>query len=153
MCSTRGRFTCNNCDEGLDRHGYPTVTYYCSHHAQWRGDDRDHDDDCGRANDRKHLYRAGRLLQGIFFEFCEANFFLDVHQAWVEDGKLRFKGEPVGAGKPPFYPYPNELIPGDFKNALITWNRCVDAVGYMREIMNKAVKGINSSANVCHDVD
>lgn len=79
------------------------------------------------------------MLQRIFHELCEATFVLCITDAQVENGKLSFTGEMIGAGKPPFYTHPDHWP--EFKNALITWNRCNDGVGFMHELIEKILNG------------
>ncbi|GIZ47812.1 hypothetical protein CKM354_001089400 [Cercospora kikuchii] len=92
-CATCGKppprptLVCGDCSEGVDIIDRKRWTPYCT--ALCRQHDRTtHQKQCDKANRRKQIYRAGQLLQTIFYQFRNLSFDLKIAEVQSNDNLL-----------------------------------------------------------------
>ncbi|WPB05920.1 uncharacterized protein RHO25_010575 [Cercospora beticola] len=83
----RPTLICGDCREGLDLDGRQDRTPYCTTQCR-QLDLTNHQKQCGRANRRKQIYRAGRLLQLTFYHFRDLSFDLKIDRVEEHDRRM-----------------------------------------------------------------
>lgn len=117
-------------------------TAYCNKECQ-KVDWGTHKTACKDARTRKQLYRAGELVQTLFYDLREVAFDNVINGVEHKGDRLI-----VSAGYwdlPPskiFTRFPTHLFPdaGD-KQAMLVWNACGDSVCCMHELVETCLTG------------
>jgi len=141
-CGNSANKRCNGCIEGINHAGAPSPTFYCStdcQKAHWAK----HKAECKLADARKQLFRAGELLQAVFYIFREIAFDILIASVWEKGGnKMHFYEKEWEGHEEPLFMFPADSIPEDHdRHALLTHHACGDALAYLHEFSLKVTKG------------
>lgn len=145
-CASCGKSTtqrCSRCTEGLDKTGSLSPTYYCSKECQ-AANFEDHKAVCRNANARKQLFRAGAILQEVYYFFREATFDEPICNVRVDGGKLHITVPEYSKDRGMvLYPLSEDQIADTMlKKSLLTWMNCEQAWLYMEDLTRKLLEGI-----------
>ena len=131
---------CTGCLEGVTASGGSAKTYYCSRQCQkihWTT----HKAACKLSNDRKQVFRAADLLQGLFYMLRKHTFDINLTAAIKQEAQLHIQeiDEPTDW---PLCRFPEELFASDnVAHAALAWNTCECAVGWLSKVVKEAFKG------------
>ncbi|KAF2208329.1 hypothetical protein CERZMDRAFT_118785 [Cercospora zeae-maydis SCOH1-5] len=157
--------TCEHCKEGRDIDGTRSTVQYCSHRC--RQSDTTHPTECDARNIRKRLYRAGSILQSLFFTWRRISFHRQIDQVENISGTLyvsrlaRTEQEKKAAGivPGPFTIFPSAIAGDDQQQkVLLSWMGCNDATQMSYQLVRNMLGGNykvvdkNASYNVLHEV-
>lgn len=114
-------------------------TFYCDATCQ-KADWTNHKKVCKSLSARKRLYRAGDIVQRIFYVYREQAFEKLITKVEKEDDTLYlYEGQ---YGEEALVPFPNHLFHcTDDREAALTYYACSDAVAFMLEITRNFLKG------------
>jgi hypothetical protein len=142
---------CPHCIEGREIDGTPTITRYCRTHCL--ENDHNHATECEARNIRKRLYRAGEILQSVFFIWREIAFHRNIYRVqrfgdeiclWQRPGGRVAEGESIG----PFFDFPHHICHDDEeKKALLSWMACNNAPQMMFALSEILLRGKRSLSN------
>lgn len=119
-----------------------TPTYYCDTQCRDR-DQVNHQKDCNDPT-RKLIYRAGDLLQKIFFTFRETAFDTAISRVEKDGDVLRVHEDENQANprRGPLFRFPGHLVPvSSDKEKLLSSVSCTDAVAYTLELSKILLEG------------
>ena len=144
VCNKPATTLCSGCIEGLDVDGQLTLVYYCSKGCQkshWKV----HKADCKDANHRKLLYRAGDILQAVFYEFRDVTIYLPIAKLEkTEDGKTHlweaYREDETKKGRS----HEGLKLEGDVKKAVLSFMSCDQPLIYMHQLVKKVLSGRSS---------
>jgi hypothetical protein len=142
---------CGGCSSQLGSENHVS-TFYCKKECQV-ADWKVHKKDCKAHQTRQILYRAGYLLQDMFYRYREAMFdrYL-VRKETKGDTTFLYEGwyPHVTSQMDMLIPFPHELVTTDEeKKALLAHLACTDAVGWMHDIVKHFLKGWISRQTHC----
>ena len=140
-CGKPASRLCSGCIEGVDVDGNLSQTVYCNVDCQ-KTHFPEHKTFCRHSNARKQLYRGGQLLQKAFLTFAEIGNSSMVSDVWHQDGKINVMF-PLSVKEPgPLFRFQTDLFPDEkHKQAMLAFQGCRQALGYMHELMKKVLKG------------
>ena len=119
--------------------GMSLKTFYCNttcQKAHWSK----HRPTCNRLSVRKKLYRAGGILQEIFYAYREITFD-KMFRKIERQGKDLYMYEVEYDWQIPV-PFPSALISSENeRRAVLAYRSCDDALAYMYEIIKVLLKG------------
>ncbi|KAM3417864.1 hypothetical protein BST61_g6084 [Cercospora zeina] len=152
--------TCEHCKEGRDIDGTRSTIQYCSHRC--RQSDTTHPVECEARNIRKRLYRAGSILQSIFYAWRRTSFHRQIDQIEIVDGILYISGlarteqekKEAGIVPGPFTLFPREMAGDDEQQKiLLSWMGCNDVTQMSYQLVRNMLDGKHSSRAASNDVD
>jgi hypothetical protein len=117
-------------------------TYYCStvcQHLGWS----EHRARCQLLQNRKKLYRAGAILQAMFYKYREQVFDKVIARVEEKNGQLfLYQGDPATVRRGPLVAFPNQLFANekDKKAALVLFC-CTDALAFMHDFAAYLLSG------------
>lgn len=142
QCSEATTKRCARCFGGLKVDGtiQPT-TYYCGQKCQ-REHLHKHRPVCTAASHRRQLYRAGELVQALYYEYRRAVFDVPIEAARQgTDGKLRIY-EAESETTDILFDFPDHLFSTeDDKKAMLAWRACDDGLVRLRAIIAQCFEG------------
>ena len=132
---------CNGCaDAPILSTEQPSNTFYCSTSCQ-KADWEIHKKICKLSSARKRLYRAGDIVQRIFYLYREHAFEKLITKVEKVDDTL-YLYEGVDYGGQILVPFPHRLFScEENKLAALTYSACDDAVAFMRDIVRLILQG------------
>ncbi|OQO11172.1 hypothetical protein B0A48_05428 [Cryoendolithus antarcticus] len=93
VCKGSAKHRCSRRSEGVDVDGHPTSTWYCGTECQ-KAHWSIHKTECKSVNLRKHLYRAGDILQATFLAHTRTTWnYRIVNIERGVDGRLQVHSE------------------------------------------------------------
>ena len=96
--------------------------------------------DCDKAVTRKHRHQASGMVQEVFLVFTEATYGVLLKEVRLEDGKLHVYEENYTSKKIRFS-FQDHLVKCERqKQAVLTFNECTAALGFMCELMQVTFK-------------
>lgn len=139
----RPLLACLDCVDGLDKNGDLNRTYYCTSVCQIFNI-KAHAEVCADKNVHKQIYRAGEILQAIFYHFREAAFDIKIKKIEKRKGKLHMYEHyyKSNLGDSIHFRLPVHLLsdPKD-KAAVLTYMTCNEASSFLWEISKEMLKG------------
>lgn len=133
---------CFKCSEGTNIDGIITPTHYCGTTCR-NADKIPHEEACKLRNDRKCIYRAGDLLQAVFYEWRETAFDIKVTKAWKRDGILCFLEDTYEPWDPVHFEFPNHLFENaQDKEKMLSANACTDSLFNLNELTQRVLEGM-----------
>lgn len=134
---------CPDCIEGRDINGTPTITRYCRTHCLET--DHNHAAECEARNIRKQLYRAGEMLQSVFFIWREIAFHRNIYRVQRFGDEICLWQFPGGESRPPFYAFPHHTCHDEEEvKALLSFMGCNHAPQMVFELSKKLLAGKRS---------
>lgn len=138
---------CMKCSEGVDKHGIASPTYCCEKSCRERGK-KEHERLCKHMNVRKQIYRAGELLQAIFYQFREAAFDMRIKRVVKSQLGSLLVSEERYTDDRILFRFPHEMIPdAKDKAKLLTMQACTDGCAFMLELSKALLRGESHSFN------
>ncbi|PIA91876.1 hypothetical protein CB0940_09740 [Cercospora beticola] len=144
--------TCQQCKEGREVDGTQSTITYCSH--QCLVCDYTHPSQCLARNIRKRLYRAGSILQPVFYAWRRASWHRAFDQVENIDGTLyisRFsksvrKEKKIAVYPGPFTMFPREIA-GDEQQqkVILSYMGCNDATQMSYQLVKSMLGDITTS--------
>lgn len=140
--------TCQQCKEGRDVDGSRSTINYCSHRCLVS--DHTHPSQCLARNIRKRLYRAGSILQPVFYAWRRASWHREFDQVDYIDGTLyisRFsrsvrKEKKIAVYPGPFTMFPREIAGNDQQQKVIlSYMGCNDATQMSYQLVKSMLGG------------
>jgi hypothetical protein len=136
-CQKPAKLFCSACSDAPSPH--TQKRYYCSETCQ-KSDRENHKTECKHLQALKELYRAGDLLQDVFYMYKERTFATIFTKIEKKDGKLVFSEEeqmPKVSQVDYLHPFPEMDVIPEMKDrrALLTYLAGPDAVGYMHDVI------------------
>ncbi|KAF2120217.1 hypothetical protein BDV96DRAFT_642062 [Lophiotrema nucula] len=133
---------CSSCQKPAAlKCGRCKFAWYCSavcQRAHWK----EHKSTCKEDSTERTIYRAGDLLQQIFYVYCEKNF--DRRITKLEDLGDRLIIHYAPGISAPFVPFPKHLVSDDEQKAMMLSNfKCNDAVAYFYDLLVDLLQGID----------
>lgn len=116
---------------------------YCSNACQVAGWPQ-HKDICKRLRTRKSLYRAGSLLQDMFYAYREQAFdnAITKIERRGQTILLHTKETPKPVVTDHIVAFPNKLVSSEEeKHAILVYSTCEDALAWMHETVEYVLKG------------
>jgi hypothetical protein len=148
-CGGESKHRCAGCEEGVDRHGKHSPSFYCGKKCQQDHWYISHKANCKAANDRKQLYRAGVILQPVFETWRRLGWVENVQEVkWTgQDGRGKLL---VRVGDPEanqvYHAFPEEVLPDQrAKQALLAHKAGLSAVKIMSSMLGELLEGEKSS--------
>jgi hypothetical protein len=140
---------CAGCEEGVDRHGKHSPTFYCGKKCQQEHWHMAHKADCKAANHRKQIYRAGVILQPVFETLRLFGWVENVQEVKCtgQDGRGKLL---VSVGDPDpnqfYHAFPEEVFPDQrAKQVLLAHKAGQSAVKIMSSMLGQLLQGEKSS--------
>ncbi|KAL8635448.1 MAG: hypothetical protein Q9228_007059 [Teloschistes exilis] len=141
-CGQPAALCCSGCVESPTLGGIsPPRTFYCSPKCQRAAWDI-HKKICSTLSARKRVYRAGNMIQKIFYAYRERAFEKMFTKIEVEgDTMYMYEGE---YGEDQYLvPFPHDLFSSEEdKWAAFTFHACSDAVAFMCHLLKMFLKGL-----------
>ncbi|CAK1365790.1 unnamed protein product [Cercospora beticola] len=139
----RPTLICGDCREGLDLDGRQDRTPYCTTQCR-QLDLTNHQKQCGRANRRKQIYRAGRLLQLTFYHFRDLSFDLKIDRVEEHDRRMvLYDGEYPKTRGFNLYSLPLPFTIGDkYGRAILSFQACTEASTHFYKLSEKLLTGM-----------
>ena len=142
-CCKPATQTCKGCTGAPDiGDGTSLKTFYCNatcQKAHWR----EHELACSRLSDRKQLYRAGEILQKVFYGYREVVFEKLIDKVEREGLNLHcYEGQYEWRI---LVPFPATLFPNQRdREAILTYRACNDAFAFLHTMIKAFFKGTSS---------
>jgi hypothetical protein len=132
--------SCANCGAvASDRCGGCKVTKYCTVVCQ-KNNWPHHKVSCGRQGIELVVYRAGQLLQDLFFVMREATYENEIASIEEEGNNLIIQDAPVVVGKRT--PFPNHLMRTALqKNMALSAFTCEEPFAFFHDILVQMLAG------------
>ncbi|PPJ60334.1 hypothetical protein CBER1_10726 [Cercospora berteroae] len=144
--------TCQECKEGRDVDSTQSTIDYCSH--QCLVSDYTHPSECLARNIRKRLYRAGSILQPVFYAWRRASWHREFDQVENIDGTLyisRFSRSVRKEKKIAVYPGPFTMFPREIagnaqqQKVILSYMGCNDATQMSYQLVKSMLGDITTS--------
>jgi hypothetical protein len=144
--------TCPSCVDGVDENGEPTSTIYCDEKCR-NADAQKHASECNAKNELKEVYRAGEILQAVFYVWRETGFDLKIARVRktnssgkallvVREGNYHTSDSKPYGSEGPFFKFP--ALPNldeQDKGAILSLSSCGDAMGHLLTLHKKLLAG------------
>ncbi|KAM3417865.1 hypothetical protein BST61_g6085 [Cercospora zeina] len=139
----RPTLICGDCDEGVDINGRKEVTPYCTTLCR-QLDRAEHHKHCARANRRKQVYRAGKLLQRSFYLYRSNTWDFKLARVKKREGILHMYDNKYNAQDDVFFDSPMERIADPQDQAkMLTYCACTDVWMHFHDLCAKLLHGIS----------
>ena len=139
VCDSTDVTRCTGCLDHRDDNGVASPIYYCGkacQSAHWP----EHKKAC-KPNATTRLFRAGELLQKIFYVYRKHAFDHNIMKVANKDGKLVVHTDYSEPNKP-FFAFPNDAVHNlEDEQALLAFKACGDAVGIFHKLITKVLFG------------
>lgn len=138
QCFKPATQTCKGCAQDIGD-GTTLNTHYCNtacQKAHWK----DHKVACNKLAIRKQLYRAGGIIQEVFYGYREAVFDKLIDKVEREGSNLHcYEGQ---YGWRILVPFRADLFPNHRdKQAMLTYKACNDAFAFLQTMIKAFFKG------------
>lgn len=102
-------------------------------------------------NNRKALYRAGEILQEVFYMWREIAFDIFIKSTWkTADGTLCFHEDHYPPGISLFR-FPNDKFSNlKDKQKMLSYAACTDAQGHLFQLCQKLLEGLSTESSLPH---
>ena len=134
---------CLECSEGVNVDGSDAFVSYCSmacrdaHRA-------DHQIDCDKRNARKHIYRAGDLMQSAFYHSRDCNYAIKITRLEKKEGILYYRNAGYPAGNNLFQTSPYKLTDDkEDAHALMSHLQCDQVLARFYKLSKKLLEGMD----------
>lgn len=140
VCDNHTTKVCASCIDHLTDDAVNSPTFYCSVACQASHWDK-HKATCKTINDVTILYRAGELLQKVFYAYRKVTFSKNVASLEEKDGKLVVHSARSGVDRL-FYPFPSTAVSNeDDEKALLAYLGCSDVATMMLPLIKGTMSG------------
>lgn len=142
-CNKATARSCTGCKDAPTETGQiGTSTFYCSTECQ-KADWTNHKELCKILQSRKIVYRAGSILQEMFYVYREKTFDLLIERIEERAGRLYVhEGIRDSVLTDTLIPFPSEMIPNEQdKKGILSYMSCFEAVGWMHDIIRYLLMG------------
>jgi hypothetical protein len=117
------------------------VHVYCNAKCQ-RAHYFEHKKACKMKSLDKIMYRAGALLQMLYFAFRRITFRHQFSKIGDSGRHLTIHAKPFAISGVTFSPFPDSLVPSEKeKNMVLCASRCGNFVGHFKEVIEMILKG------------